>query len=176
MFWEDDISKKLTEAGRKNTGTLWKVSNLFAVPAVLAMLALIGGIVLLIVAASATFLFGPSPTTDTIKNVVPVIALLLFIAAGVLYLFFLVYAVIVAAIAFDFGDVWWGAANLLIGITAPFYKYFKAKEIREKGLQLKELNNSPAEVEKNKQPPEAEPVVQPPAPEPKKPTRKKVSS
>ncbi|MFH0818201.1 MAG: hypothetical protein V1909_06250 [Candidatus Micrarchaeota archaeon] len=59
----------------------------------------------------------------------------MFILAGFLFTLFVpIYCILVAAIAFDFGDVAWGAANLIAGLPAPFYKYFKAREIREKGL------------------------------------------
>ncbi|MFH0818200.1 MAG: hypothetical protein V1909_06245 [Candidatus Micrarchaeota archaeon] len=46
MFWEDDISKKLTEVGKKNTALAWKISNLFAIPTVLSIIALVLGVIL----------------------------------------------------------------------------------------------------------------------------------
>lgn len=138
MFWEDDISKKLAEAGRKNTSTAWKLSNLSMIPAMVSVFSLITGIILLIVAASATFFFGETPPTNAIKGIAPIIALLLFILGGATFFFFPIYYVLVGAIALDLGDIAWGAATLVLSLPAPFYKYFKAREIREKGLHFKD--------------------------------------
>jgi hypothetical protein len=137
MFWEDDISKKLKESGRENAGTLWKISNLLMVPALLSIFSLIIGVVLLVIGASAYFLFGESPTTETIRGIFPVVALLLFILSGFLSIFFIAYSVTVAIIAADFNDLAWAAMSAILGVPAPLYKYIKAREIREKGLQLK---------------------------------------
>ena len=40
----------------------------------------------------------------------------------------------------------WGAANLIVGLPAPFYKYFKAREIREKGLVLPAKADAPQKL------------------------------
>ena len=126
MFWEDDISKKL-EMTNMNASKLWKASNLLFVSSITA---LILGVLLIVAAASVAFFLGASDLSTTLKLIVPIIGLLLFILAGVL---FAVYTLVVAILALMLNDIAFGIVIFLIGITAPIYKYWKANEIRGKG-------------------------------------------
>ncbi len=133
-FWSDEVSKKI-EATNRDASTLWKISNLLCK---ISIFSVIFGFLLLIFAATAVFFFDKSDTTDTtetIVNVIPINAFLLFILGGFAFAF---YTLVVAIIAFYLKNYGWATVTLFIGITAPYYKYLKGKEIRgeRKGLVI----------------------------------------
>ena len=121
-FWEDEISKKL-EIKNKKLSLFWKISNLCWK---LCIIVLVFGVILLLIAAS-------SPETN--NGILPIIALLLFITAGFM---FMIYMVSVLSLMVMFNESPWAVVTfiswLISGIgffLSLYYKYKKGKEIRE---------------------------------------------
>ncbi|MCX6778437.1 MAG: hypothetical protein NT157_06180 [Candidatus Micrarchaeota archaeon] len=151
-FWSDDVSRKL-EGTNKNAARLWKASNLFGK---LAFIGILFGVILLLIAASSQFFIEAfyqssvggdakpmsnntvgmagalNQISDSLKAVLPVLALLFFILAGPS---FLLYLISVAVLAFMFEDGLWGVfigGGILFApfsLLAPYYKNKKEKEL-----------------------------------------------
>jgi predicted permease len=123
-LWNDEVSIKL-EGFDKDAANMWRITNLLAK---LSILSIIAGISLLVIGASLAFL-APSQFDRPVIGLLAIVGLLLFILVGVLFSF---YTLFIAVLALIMKDLKWGAAVLLIGLPALFYKWMKKKEILEK--------------------------------------------
>ncbi len=129
-FWEDDVSRALAKRGGLSS-TAWKISNLTGKG---SFFLLLGAIFLVIFVIVLPAIFGSSGVlANFLINVIPIISMLMIIAAGIS---FLVFVISIAIMAFSQHDTLWGIAILVLSVVtglgfilALFYKRQKSKEI-----------------------------------------------